>query len=306
MFCLGNCEKSGRLVVVFAAVVLMAGLATPASAALYNIQHSSTLFGDLNQNDLPSGINYCGPTAAINSFKFLQNSYPGIYGNSLVPYQGFDLDLDLDVDYYDDMMAAATILGGASYMNTQSGTSTPSGTWADMFIYYKQKYIEDLLPGKTTYAAELSGTWADPTGRFAPQIPPTPKPSWVDDNTLPTWGFLYNNLVDGEDVEILLIDESWGHILTLTGFNWDDVDNDLIVDAGESATIGYIDPATGAYSTSAISQTTFGGQLIVSYPGHSAQLSMAVKESPVPEPTTLVLLCVGGLCLVLSRQRKRS
>jgi len=315
MICLGNRERMGHLVVVFAAVVLMAGLATPAAALVYDVQLTTTLFGDLDQNDVPViGACACGPTAAVNSFVYLQNAYPGIYGNSLVPVgaaQGVDHNGDAFVDSYDDMAAVAATLGGLNYMNTKC----PGGTWDDMFIYGKQKYVEEQLPGMTDYAAEMSGTWAFPGTRPGDEIPPITKPSWVEDNKNPTWQFLYNNLVGldgveagpGEDVEILITDGDWGHFLTLTSFHWDDVNGDSIIDSTEGAWIDYIDPGTGLNAQSSLCQSSYGGQLLVNYSTmySNAQLVMAVKESPVPEPTTLALLCAGGLCLVLYRQRKR-
>src|SRR5262245_35686701 len=69
------------------AVVLLAGpaLAAPIS---YDVDlNSDNQFGTLKQTDVtgcennPTGTLACGPTAAVNSFVFLENVYPTIYGN---------------------------------------------------------------------------------------------------------------------------------------------------------------------------------------------------------------------------------
>jgi hypothetical protein len=147
----------------------------------------------------------------------------------------------------------------------------------------------------------MESTW-DWQDVLNPRVtPPGPKPNWVSDNTIPTWQFLYNELKDGEDIEILITDGNWGHYLTVTGFSWNDADGDKTVDANEGATIFYIDPAGNA-TNSPISQQVLGGQLFVSYPNfNNASLVMAVSES-VPEPATLSLLALGGLAMIRRRR----
>jgi hypothetical protein len=133
------------------------------------------------------------------------------------------------------------------------------------------------------------------------------KPVWVQDNTYPTWQFLYNNLVACEDVEICINDGSWGHCLTLTSFHWNDLNNDGIIQAVEGATIDYIDPATGLWvAASPIWQGLGNNFLSVGYGNFpNATLSMAMKES-IPEPSTLVMLLAAGIAglLALSRWRR--
>ncbi len=56
-----------------------------------SIQLNSTMFGHLDQALVTSctsdtGINNsCGATSVVNSFTYLENAYPQIYGNHLIP-----------------------------------------------------------------------------------------------------------------------------------------------------------------------------------------------------------------------------
>ena len=285
-----------RMVGVTVAIMLVAGLGWPAGAEEYNVQKDTTLYGNLNQNLIPGiGACACGPTAAVNSLVYLENAYPGIYNRSLVPDTMAPFSPNPGHHNLQEMVAVGTILGNAAHM----ATVCPAGTWDDMFIYGKHTYIETALPNKTVYGAQMSGNW---------QNPPVAAPNWVQQNTLPTWQFLYNNLEACEDVEILIVDEPWGHFLTLTSFLWNDANNNQVVevifdpDTGQwvpECNIDYIDPCNGQVGVSPMWQNAAGGQLFVSYPNvPNARLVMAMSESPIPEPGTLVLLCMGGLCLL--------
>lgn len=274
-----------------------------ARAAVYDIQKPLNLYGNLNQNAIPPpllGASACGPTAVVNSYVYLEQQYPATYGRKLVPDT-------IPNGLYDqaELIAVAQSLIAPGYMNTKVAVGgANSGTWADMLIYGKSLYIEDNAPGTTVYAAQLSSTWALPGGRPADEVPGIPKPDWVQENTIPTWQFLYDELVACEDVEILINDDAWGHFLTLTSFSWNDVNNDGIIQQGEGATIDYIDPATGLPGISPIMQQGLGTVIFVSYPNFpNAQLTMAVAESPVPEPAGLAVVGVGLLAVFRRRRR---
>ena len=68
-----------------ALVVALCGPASSASAMVITYKEDPKLFGTLDQGvtNCP-GVN-CGPTAAVNSFVYLQNAFPKIYKNPLVP-----------------------------------------------------------------------------------------------------------------------------------------------------------------------------------------------------------------------------
>ena len=291
----------------------------------YTILKDQLLYGNLDQDDIPQGGQFmCGPTAAINSFKYLENAYPAVYGNSLIPIGasgGVDLDLDGNVgDSYDDMIAVAMIVGDQpkpvppavpQFMNTKAnlvGGGGGSGTWDDMFIYGKQAYIESALPNQTIYAAQLKSQWAwlGAPPRPADEIPPIPKPAWVQQLTQPDAVFLATELADCEDVEILIVDGDWGHYLTVTGIQWVDINNDGLINTNlENAVLHYIDPVTGMPGASPIGgQNVAGDPLRVSYGNFPmAELVMTVSESPIPEPMTISLLVLGGLAMLMRRKK---
>jgi PEP-CTERM motif len=259
----------------------MIAFAFPAAQAeFFDIEKDWTLFGNLNQNDVPGiGPVACGPAAAVNSFVYLENQYGGIYDNSLTPVQNSDLDGDSDVDAYDDMIAAAMSLASPTYMNTQQ----PSGTWHDYFIWGKHQYIETMVPNMTIYEAQDYWNWTN----FS-------RPDWVDP-VLPTWNFIYSELAACEDVEILLTGDDWGHFLTLYGYQWDDV-----LGLG---VMSFIDPWTGNANWCDIWLDQ--GRLETNYNGATSFVSMAVSESPVPEPSTLLLLVGAGLVSVVYFRKRR-
>ncbi|MBD3236565.1 MAG: PEP-CTERM sorting domain-containing protein [Candidatus Eisenbacteria bacterium] len=284
-----GCMMSTRIIAALAVVCLL-GLALPQSqATIWEISKDWTLYGNLDQDDIPGiGAVACGPTAAVNSFVYLENAYPWIYDNSLTPVQFNNHDGDEDIDAYDDMIDAALTLAGPNYMNTQP----PGGTFHDSFIWGKYSYIEGLVPGMTRYEAQDFWNWQNHV-----------RPAWVDP-VIPTWDFIYGELFDCEDVEILIngVYEDYGHYLTLTSFHWDDVAN--------SGWMDYIDPATGTLRVTNIWLDDATGQIRTDYWGEGYQvswISMAVSESPIPEPGTLLLLVcsgvVAGACLRRRRHR---
>lgn len=237
------------------------------------------LYGNLSQNNqnlinlVGAGVAgvACGPVAVTNSYRYLENKYPGVYGNNLT---GGNLP-----------QTAANLCG-------LMGTAPPGGTFWDDLIWYKMKYIEARVANKTVYQAMRNpqwnwGIWNDPAAQ---------EPAWVTP-ILPTWQFIWQELSDYEDLEILLSWSDGGHFLTVSSFHWDDVDEDGIVDFEENATFDYIDPCTGAKGISNLWQNAFGGILETNYNVNGPTITMAVSESPVPEPATIVLLAIGGFVL---------
>jgi len=249
----------------FFCLISVTWLATGAQATSYEILNAPSSYGDLEQGDLgENGKYYLGPIAAVNSFVYLENRYHDIYDHSLIP--GTKIE-------------AAITLASEDYMKTQLFT----GTQVRDFYWGKYYYVEDRVTGKTVYAGETMPTeWTEAR----------PKPSWVAERaTGPSWGFIYDQLVNGADVEILLAVSGVGVYLTLTGFHFDDNDDDGIMDSGETAWIRYIDATTGALGQSNI-WNNGSGFIECSYePG--CFITMAAAERPVPVPSTLLLFGSG-------------
>ena len=272
--------KTWMLGVVVACIV-----AANASAAIdVHVWKDPQLYGNLNQHDVDSdwGDVACVPTAMVNSFVYLQNAYPNVYDNLLIP----DLDGDGDLDDYDDMITVARTL--ADYMDLAIDVGVYPG-WA---AYGKQKYLEEVAPGKTIYHGQSVYGW---------RTAPGSAPSWFEvlpSGLFPTWEFIYGQLADCEDVEIFVYYTSGGgHALTLTSFYWDD-DGDNVIEQGEAG-IDYIDPLTGLWADSSIWHGS-DGRIETSFGGGS-WIGVALAESPVPAPGALLLGMIGVALVRLVR-----
>jgi hypothetical protein len=108
------------------------------------------LFGHLDQNDpglantcSAGGVNYaCGPVAAVNSFVFLENMYPGTYDNLLTGNPAVPQNL----------INTAITLSEPAFMNCAACTG---GTTLANFIAGKMAYIEQQTPHTTSYVDQL-------------------------------------------------------------------------------------------------------------------------------------------------------
>ncbi len=276
-----------------------------AQEIVYDITKNPLLYGNLSQNDPLMGAigpDACGPVAAVNSFVYLENAYPGVYDRMLVP------DDNPPDGLHDpaEMAATALVLSGPNYMNTQSPPVGVVGTAHDDFLWGKHKYMEEVAPGRTRYEAWDNFNWVNPQ---------RPKPDWVNIGGVDKM-FLYEELVDCEDVEVLIIFDippnEWGHYVTVNEFHWVDGDGNGIMTFAENATMGFIDPFDGLHYTTqiwddggygpygAIETEAYG-----TFPrGH---ITVGVSESPayvIPEPTGLIVFAFGAL--VAARRRRRN
>lgn len=213
------------------------------------IQLPSESFGNVVQFDVPNcGAVACGPTAAVNSFVFLENQYPTIYERSLVPDTNGNGRRD-----YSEMVAMAVTLSGPQYMNT----TFPSGTFSE----------ENLSRG--------GAAW----GRIA-----SPRRS-VYTAGFPTVSVLATELANVKASNSLIgfyNDQGMrtgGHYITLTGLSWTDVNQDKVVQRSEGATVAFIDPGSGKNTISSLYQLGTGGILQLGY-GGGARIELGVLVSP--------------------------
>lgn len=259
-------------------------------AAIITATEDATKFGTLDQAVTNCPDVNCGPTAAVNSFVYLQNSYPGIYSTPLVPTTHGMMPTS------DEQKAVANDLG-TNFMKNCCGTSM-NGTLIEDFILGKRDYLESKDRGATVYAAQMNFAWrTDPAGGTHPG---TAKPAFVQDNTVPTLAFLSTELKAKEDVEAFLFSSGNGkefnHYITLTGLSYDDTTN--------KGTMSFVDPLGGTRGTANLTGL-IGGFIQTDYSlgGFNAEIVHAVAESPIPEPATWFLLLSGLAGLTLRRRR---
>lgn len=253
----------------FAVLAFSLGLSAPASATLYDMQWDPGLYGSLKQEDTNCPNVSCGPTAAVNSFVFLQNKYPDIYRNRLTG------------NSYQDWIDTANLLIGPDYMDMECCSGTKGGTPASNFVSGKMKYFDAFAPGTTTI-------------HFQEQ---------------PTWQFLLEELKRGQDIEILLgIYETGtgrvdGHYVTVTGIKFDDINNNNTID-GEEASVFFVDPLDGNAAQNVLSMRN-GFLELPDYwvDGLATFIEVAVAESPIPEPGTILLFVFGIAGLGAMRRR---
>ena len=239
--------------------LFMAGVPTSAGA-LYEAGNDYNLYGHLYQDDVPViGPMACCPTASINSFTYLQNQFPAVYGSRLASNPPTIIDVQR--------------IAGPNYMYTDktSGTDDPQVIWG------RYLYIESKLPLQTSYSCQVATRDGQPIhgdqpGKAWPSY--RPMPSYLSNApgpvSVPTWQFIYQNLQRGADlgVGVTYIENGHttgdGHCLTLRGFSFDDKNNNGRVDKGEGS-VSFVDPAQKTEVTYSIWQNSEAGYLS-SYP----------------------------------------
>lgn len=250
------------------------------------------------------GSQACGPTAAVNSFQFLENRYPDIYGGKLIPRNTSNLETD--------WISTANTLGTAAYMDCACN----GGTDITKFIQGKQDYIDEKAgDGKSVFKHQDVFMLGD-----------------IDKSKSrgrPSFDFLLMELMHGEDVELLvsyhdtfdfaddnnpigppgnhnndriadadtMADSYGGHFLTMTGLTLNDANNNGTFDMGEALKLFFIDPGTGMAGSADAFLNSFGFDTNYGFGGPitGASISAIVSESPIPEPETVALFIV---CLV--------
>lgn len=236
-------------------------------------------------------VGMCAATAITNSFSMLQNRYPDIYGtnnsNTLVPLP--------------PRATRDALNNGYGSIPPRPGINgCPMGDRGMWEV--KNAWIQDFANGTTFSSAEID--------------PRQDTSQWAFRNGLhsgyPSFGFLLQEIMDGEDVEINI--ESTGanpfaHSLTLTRLSWDDANDNGRFDPGEMPrSIGYIDPNNPTRKIDKGITLDANGAWAFMWDNGDQQVDVfirsAMSESPfVPAPASATAIGLAGLLLAARRRR---
>jgi hypothetical protein len=250
----------------------------------------------------------CAATSMINSFVYLDNIAPALYGNGfanspLLKGPNVDKNGDGVVNLQDSIISLDDVMGGNGCGVNRQQAWQGKLSWFNMFA-----------PSTTTFAGMVD---EDFTG-------------WIGSQYLtrgvPTINFLLGELQHREDVELRIgFADGSGHYVTLSSLHIDDTNNNGTWDPtlGETASLDYIDPNcpngtnAGNPGPSVVPIMLIGGTIHFGWrngngttcdpgsPTEDVSITAAWAESPVPEPASLLLLGSGLAAIARLRRRKR-
>jgi hypothetical protein len=209
----------------------------------------------------------CAAAVAINSFIFLENQYPEIYGNNLTPNVG----------------------------GTKPSQTDPidRGTFAAYFYG-----LYGPLDGAYLGYIDAKMAWinGDPANNLMGHAPGS---TLFDSYQNPTIQDLASE--NGEDVEIFVNGGSLGyHALTLTGVSCTGANY-------TNCSISYQNPNFPTINVGNVGVSNVGGSLQLNAGfGDLGNIVDAFSESPVPEPNSLILLGTAIAGLAWRMRRKTS
>jgi hypothetical protein len=235
-------------------------------------------FGKQDQNTIPcpaSPNGICAAASTLNSFIFLANQYPLVYGNMLDPSVTGTIPDQTDPT---DTLNFANFYYG--YLVKQ-----PNAHPFDAFRYALTTWMTDFAFGTSVVTSIYPGS--------------------PDNNGLPTTAFLTSEIMDQEDVQVFVYGtvngSTVGHAINLIG----------ISSSNGDYVIQYQDP--NSPKDIQTSELLFGpgGQLMIQgLPGTGPpylttifSINAAYAESPIPEPASWVL--VGSSIVLLGGLRMR-
>jgi hypothetical protein len=157
-----------------------------ATAILGDPSEDFNNFGKQGNLCLAVSRGVCAAASAINSFIFLENQYPTIYGNMLTPsVKGSKPNQTDPVD---------TTLFAALYYSLHNNKGA-----FDNFVAAETQWFDTFAPGTTYIESNYPGS--------------------ADQNGVPTIGFLATQIQQKEDVELFIYGGGIGHAIDLTGIS---------------------------------------------------------------------------------------
>ena len=243
--------------------------------------------------DAPDGI--CAAVATMNSFAFLKKHYPEVYGTTKID-RGIQSNLDIAA------LSFATEGWTSPNGDERLGYYQRTGDALQNLWETKIQWVEDWAPGTTLFHGQAHATGTHPD-------------TWLRGASVaqnyPDFQFLLNEIKNGEDVELVIRstdpEKPGAHVLTLTGISFDDKNTNGVCDPKECL-LAWIDPnfPDGVKFSDRIEFTN--GRLEF-FEGFSLRqvvfIDAAFAESPVPAPSTIVLIAGGLIVLALVRDRAR-
>jgi hypothetical protein len=264
---------------------LLFTLTASADPIIDSVQEPYGSFGHLGNIAGRCGLGgLCAPTATVNSFQYLVNTFVQTYaGTSIITQNNLALTRD--------MLAGGWFAPTGNPPAHRPGTGDEGATMQDWW-QGKVQWISDFAPATTNFAGMVNqdtSTWL--------------MGSLLTD-TVPTFDFLWNELTDREDVELQITFGGTvfpgGHAITLTGLT-------RVPGPNGARTITYLDPNTPGGTITAPLITNADGSLGFFWnngnnPPKDVTIAGAFAESPLPEPSSFVLLATA---LVLGGFKKR-
>lgn len=265
---------------ISAALIALLSVATPLQASLvWDAQASD--YGYLWQYSVapPIGSQACGPTSTTNAFTFLQNTQGGRIGNQLTGN-----------DYADWLNAANTLAN--DYMQTGGYGSLHPGTFPGNLATGMQQYAQHWHEQNPDRAEIQFNGVSFGDKRYDPEYPEKGTlPDWVKllPDKGPTIEQLYGMLAGGAGVVMTMNQQDeishqilGGHMVTLAGMDWNDNNDDGIMDRGE-ATLSIIDPLDPSSNFENLNQgEPYGADRL--QPQKAALTTLDVWQTLAPNP----------------------
>jgi PEP-CTERM motif len=210
----------------------------------------------------------CFAASAINSFFFLENQYPAIYGNKLTP-NGVGAKPN-QTDPKDAtsfaMMTGAIDADAAGYNN---------------FVAGKMAWLNKYAPGTTSIISEYVGS--------------------ASNNSVPTLDFLSGEIQKKEDVEMFVVGAGVGHAIDLVSISCGPPYNVCGMRYQDPNDPTTLQPFTQLTAGPGGALEFFG---LEGFAGSAFTIQAAFSESPVPEPSSWILMGSGLAILAAVRKRK--